>query len=425
MKLKHLLSAAAIVAASSIAHADRLVGFPEAAANYQAYPEASSLPALSPAPEGYIPFHIEHYGRHGSRWIIDEGRYQYPIDVLEMAQRHGALTERGAEVLAELKPLREAVRGRDGELTELGAEQHRGIARRMAWNFPTVFAPDTRLDARSTIVIRCILSMLNEVEELKGIYSDLDVHTDASNADMYYMNNPGKTDAWGRVEAAKDSLDSFRNRYPVRGDFANRLISDRRLIADSVNLKKFNDDLFDIAANSVSHGKQSDIAGVFSPEEIHEQWMKGNAFWFWRNGNWPVVKGSGSNHQVALLHNIVESADTALMSPRHSVNLRFGHEGNLIALVVLLEMDGFAREIASLDSLLEPGKEWLNYEIFPMAANVQLVFYRPRSGEFKSDDILVKALLNEREVSLPAVPVEGNYYRWSDLRGRYLAKHSR
>ncbi len=146
-----------------------MVGFPEAAANYQAYPEASTLPALSAAPEGYVPFHIEHYGRHGSRWIIDEGRYQYPVDVLEMAQRRGVLTERGAEVLAELKGWREAVRGRDGELTELGAEQHRGIARRMARNFPTVFAPDTRLDARSTVVIRCILSMLNEVEERKGI----------------------------------------------------------------------------------------------------------------------------------------------------------------------------------------------------------------------------------------------------------------
>lgn len=425
MNLRHLTVIFATCVGLTLGAASPMVGFPEAAANYQAYPEASTLPAPSPAPTGYVPFHIEHYGRHGSRWIIDEGRYQYPVDVLEMARRNGALTERGAEVLEELKGWREGVRGRDGELTELGAKQHRGIARRMARNFPTVFAPDTRLDARSTIVIRCILSMLNEVEELKGIYSDLDVHTDASNADMYYMNNPNPTPAWKRVEAAKDSLDAFRNRYPVRGDFARRLINNPRLIADSVNLKKFNDDLFDIAANSVSHGYQSTLADVFSPEEVHEQWLKGNAFWFWRNGNWPVTGGTSSNNQVALLHNIVNSADTALMSPRHSVNLRFGHEGNLIALVVMLEIDDFNRQIDSLDKLTDPDAGWRNYEIFPMAANVQLIFYRPRSGSFTDEDILVKAMLNEREVRLPATPVTGNYYRWSDLRGHYLAKNSR
>ena len=34
--------------------------------NYQAYP-TSGFPALTAAPDGYEPFFINHYGRHGSQ----------------------------------------------------------------------------------------------------------------------------------------------------------------------------------------------------------------------------------------------------------------------------------------------------------------------------------------------------------------------
>ena len=36
--------------------------------------------------------------------------------------------------------------------------------------------------------------------------------------------------------------------------------------------------------------------------------------------------------------------------------------------------------------------------------------------------MLVKTLLNEREVTLPVTASEGFYYRWDDLRNYYLAK---
>ncbi|MCH5347086.1 MAG: histidine-type phosphatase [Muribaculaceae bacterium] len=412
---------AAVLSAGSIA-ATTLIGFPEAAANYRAYPSSEQITPPSAPPAGYEAFHIEHYGRHGARWLIGD-RYNYPVEVLEMAERNGALTPRGAEVLAELRPLRDAARGRDGELTAIGAEQHRGIARRMAWNFPTVFAPGTRLDARSTVVIRCILSMLNEVQELTAIYNDLNVTTDASEADMYYMNTPAHNPAWDRVQAVKDTLDAFRARYPVRADFAAKLISNPALIADSVDIPRLNNDIFDIAANSTSHGQQSDLVNIFSPDEIHENWLRYNAFWFWRYGNWDATGGIAANNQIELLRNVVLSADTALMSPSNSVNMRFGHEVNLIALVVMLEMDDYNRRYATFDEAMDPGPDgWHNYDVFPMAANIQLIFYRPRHGEYTADDILVKAMLNEREVSLPATPVEGSYYRWSDLRPLYLSK---
>ena len=55
-----------------------------------------------------------------------------------------------------------------------------------------------------------------------------------------------------------------------------------------------------------------------------------------------------------------------------------------------------------------------------MACNIQIVFYRPKKG--KAGDILVKALLNEREARMPVATDMYPYYKWSDLRSYYLDK---
>ena len=55
-----------------------------------------------------------------------------------------------------------------------------------------------------------------------------------------------------------------------------------------------------------------------------------------------------------------------------------------------------------------------------MASNIQIIFYRPKKGE--TGDILVKAMLNEREVSLPIQTDQYPYYKWADLRKYYMDK---
>ena len=85
----------------------------------------------------------------------------------------------------------------------------------------------------------------------------------------------------------------------------------------------------------------------------------------------------------------------------------------------------------AVENLDELDTYWRNYRIFPMACNIQLVFYRPKAKkvkgiEYKSptmgDDILVKALLNEREAYLPTHTDNWPYYKWQDLRQYYLNK---
>lgn len=62
-------------------------------------------------------------------------------------------------------------RGLGGQLTPLGYRQHREIAERMFRNFPEAFKGDRHISARSTVVIRCALSMGNLLRNAKGIES--------------------------------------------------------------------------------------------------------------------------------------------------------------------------------------------------------------------------------------------------------------
>ena len=171
--------------------------------DYQPYPiqdqDPSSIPALTKAPKGYRPFYISHYGRHGSRWLIATRTYKEPVAFLSKAKEEGMLTPLGEDVLGRLEKVEQAVRGRYGELTKLGALQQREIAGRMFRNFPQVFKGTAPVDARSTVIIRCILSMESFCQRLEELNPGLNISNDASAHDMYYLNNQDPDNFFGKI----------------------------------------------------------------------------------------------------------------------------------------------------------------------------------------------------------------------------------
>ena len=420
-KFLTLLSALCISAAATAVEPSESVR--QLGSNYYAYPyPANPLPELTAAPEGYTPFHIEHYGRHGSRWHIGTKSYTRPIELLEPAEKAGALTPRGQELLAQLREIEVKSRGRDGELTDVGAAQHRGIARRMFSNFPQVFADSARVDARSTVVIRCILSMDNELQELLALNPSLRITSDASQADMRYMNFSDPYSIGNN--AAKKGEKEYKNFAATRnyhGDYLQKLVSDPA-VRDSINSASLFYYLFNIAANAQSHTDQVAPYDIFSERELREKWEADNASWHQRMGNEARTDGLAPYSQRRLLANLIESADTAIASRKPGANLRFGHEVIVLPLVVLMELDDYGKEYNDFNTLAD---HWRNYEIFPMACNVQMIFYG--NDNDPSAPVLVKVLLNEREVRLPVAPAAQGapYYDWNDLKSYYQKKLAR
>lgn len=394
----------------------------EAADQYLQYPwRTVDPPAQTPAPDGYKPFHMEHYGRHGARWIVLDFEYTQPAQIMQEAHDKGKLTPLGEEVYRLVADQNTRGASRRGDLTEIGAEEHRAIARRMAAAYPEIFAPGNHVDARSSVKLRCIISMLNELNELKAAQPSLDIACDASEADMHYMV-PEWSDSAKKVkqQAYEKYLIPFHSKHLSQGKFLKKLFNDRKY-ADSVPLQLLADRLIVMLGAMQSHpGAPWLTEKVFSPEEIRHAWLKNNAIWFFEAGNSPMTKGLIPYEKAATLRNIIASADTAAVSPRSGANLRFGHDGIVIALATLMEFDDLWQPIDSLEQL--EGR-WHDYWIIPTACNIQIVFYRP-DGRPSPDNVLVKVLLNEKEVRLPVAPApQGHpYYRWTDLRGYYLNK---
>lgn len=380
---------------------------------YLAYPNRNSV-IYTPAPNGYTPFHIEHYGRHGSRWLTSPKQYNQPIEVLEKAKKYGFLTKKGEDALRRLKIVQKAADKREGELSPLGAEQHRGIAQRMFRNFPEVFADSAKIDARATIVIRCILSMENACQELKALNPKLQISHDASNADMYYMNFYDDT-----YKVLHDSARTYFKRLTVNdvpySAFINRLISNKEFARDSIDAITTMEHIFDIASNMQSHNFNFDLYDLFSHDEIYALWNKWNKFWYLGYGNSAEYGHIHPYIQRNLLNNIIESADKAIAINKNSASLRFGHEVCVLPLAVLIELGDCNKQASSLNNL---NNEWHAHDIFPMACNIQLIFYCHES----TSDIIVKALLNEEEISLPIETNNYPYYNWNTLRNYYLNK---
>ena len=394
--------------------------------NYLDYDRQLATEPLTPAPKGYEPFYMSHYGRHGSRWLIGEGDYTSPLNTMREADSEGKLTAEGKAVLKKLETFYPTTVKRLGELTTVGERQHHGIGSRLAKNFPEIFkAKNVPIDARSTVVIRCILSMEAECEELAAANPTARIHNDVSESFQYYLNQ----DRSDRLRQASREGRKARNLYERKYNHPERLMkvlfNDQSYVYDNVRASSLMRQLFEVAANMQSHDTDIELYSLFTDEEVYDQWRIRNVGWYLDYGAAPQTGGIMPFSQLNLLRNIIETADTIVPVPvvaaspatTPQATLRFGHEVCVMPLACLLELGQCGAQVENLDTL---DNVWRNYRIFPMACNIQLVFYRPTKG--KEGDILVKAMLNEREMTLPGTPVSGPYYRWADLRRYYLDK---
>ena len=389
----------------------------KSASNHMAYPGPQKV--LTACPEGKKPFYISHYGRHGSRYLCGEMEYGFPLGVLKRAEKSGKLTELGKDVLRRVELISNEAYKRVGELTPLGAEQHRNIAKRMFERFPEIFADSANVDAKSTVVIRCILSMENALQQLKGMNPKLKIRHDASNHDMYYMNF-GKDWIENRriAKETKVKFNEWKQKHCVPDRLMSVLFNDASYAKDSIPASPFFSALFKVASiiqNQEARHKVT-LYDIFTEEEIYNLWEHDNISWYLGYGGNPQNNGLPPYIQRNLLRKIIEEADSCMLLEKPGATLRYGHETMVLPLSFLMELNNNAVQVIDLEQITA---NWQNYKCFPMAANIQLVFYR---ADVNDKDILVKVLFNEDEATLPVKTDCAPYYHWTDVRQYYLNK---
>ena len=388
------------------------------ASNYLDYDNYPATKKLTPTPKGYEMFYLSHYGRHGSRWLLGENDYLSVIRPMRKAKEEGKLTDEGLQLLTKLEDFYPSTINRLGDLTTVGERQHHGIGKRMTEHFPELFkTKNLLLDARSTVVIRCILSMTAECEELAAFNPTIKIHNDVSESLQYYLNQPWRGIVRQSADKGNKVLDEYRDKYTHPHRIISILFNDTLWTKDNMNEGSFMRRLFDVATNMQSHDQYEEILDIFNDDECYDLWRIRNIDWYLHHGPAPLTNSVMPFSQRNLLMNIIETADTVHLK---QATLRFGHEVCVMPLACLLELGSCGAVVENLDTL---DNVWRNYDIFPMACNVQLAFYRPKKN--KKGDVLVKALLNEREVTLPIQTDRFPYYKWNELRQYYLDKISR
>lgn len=393
---------------------------------YYAYP-APKKPVSVKAPEGYTPFYISHYGRHGSRWLPSDSRY---IWVNQHFDDESNLTPLGKKVKGWLTQVWENAKGNGGKLTKLGEKQHRGIADRMVRNFPQIFAKGNHVQARSSVVDRCAKSMLAFTDELRQLQPSLDMDVKTDSADMAWIayTSPEVKALENRTHiVAKVSPDRFLHQLfkdITKVDDPMKLMSEIHTIASSIQ---------DVGLNFKSYPRQIEkgLYGLFTDEEFKAFYDANNLRMTICNGVYPTNERIPARSAISLWENVEAEADKALASDRPSATLRFGHDTSLYRLYSLMNMF-FARPDACCDTdakMASYKKESDAMDVVvPMAANLQLVFYKKKQWDraYPESNVLVRILCNERnvgELNLNAYiynddieDMAGNYYTWASLK---------
>lgn len=419
MKTKYLIPLLLLLSTGAAAQTSRGEMFRDlrrTGSAYFAYPGPSQK-VLTPAPEGYEPFYISHYGRHGSRYMTDNKYYVQAIDMLEQASRANLLTPLGKQVLDKLNEAYADARDRDGDLTRLGGQQHREIAHRMYGRFPSLLSQPLKIDARSSTVGRCMISMFYFCQELQGLNPALEIRMDASKRDMPFVvgDEDVKVPAGPQADDLKASITAMQNKAHNPARLMKSLFTDVKkadAFVDGVKLMK--------ALHNIAQDMQNvpdleiDLLGIFTREELFQIWAGNNAGWLRHSG---IIPGSTPKflEQKPVLDSLVAAADRAVRSGEPSLSLRFSHDSSVLPLAYLMglkETQGCTGPLETLYKRVSIDK------IIPMAANIQLVFYRKEG----SGDVLVKFLLNENETTIPVKTNVSPYYHWDDVKAYWKAK---
>lgn len=358
--------------------------FREMGGVYYAYPVTHEAPRIA-VPEGYQPFYISHYGRHGSRWLPSDERYEW---VVAQFANEENLTKEGLRLKKKLNKVWKNAKGNGGQLTPLGYRQHRDIADRMVACYPEVFSTGAVVSARSSVSNRCRESMLAFTRQLSKRCPTLAIHAVTDSADMAWIayTSPAlsqlqRTATFNKMKGSPDRLMAQLFRDPTLVDDPARLCSELHTIAS---------DMQDVPL-------PIDLYTIFTEEEFRDVYERNNERMVFLNANDPHTGGIPALSALSLWQQMEREADRVITEGGKAADLRFGHDTNLYRLLALMKA-------SSIDSGCMD-------EILPMATNLQMVFYRNASG-----DVLVRMLHNEKDFTLPISPAYDRLYRWTDVK---------
>jgi len=374
------------------------------------YPYQPQGTVFTKAPKGYKPFYISHYARHGSRYYWSSQLYTDLDTLMTAAHERHQLTPAGEEFFGKFMAAKQELMTGISELTQLGWEQHQGIARRMYNRFPQVFKKGGNVLAISSLSGRCVISMSAFCQELTQCNPKLEIREQSS---RFTLDGVVPTD---KENPVKHNYPKVKPRYEAnraqfKGDESLRDKVIARVFTSTEglpgNVNSMGGNLINLYTSLPNIYHEGMMGNLITDDEVVARWENSNL------GSYSWVF-SGQYEMIPILQDILKKAEAVVNGTSdHVSDFRFGHDSCIGPLTVLMGINGADKDPTDPYEVKNIYQNWETCK----ACNIQLVFYRNKKG-----DVLLKCLLNEAEATLPVPTNMAPYYKWEDFKNYYTNK---
>lgn len=381
---------------------------------------AQAVVTDTPPPDGKKPFYINHYGVAAPHYLEQSDSYKWPCTILATANQQGKLTPLGQDVLHRLNLLWQDAEGRTGELTEVGRQLIRTQTRQLTTRYPEVFTKGAIMDGRCLLVNQSIMTMNEALLQVALLGRGMTIRPKASNRDRNWMNPRDKEiEALHNDSIAKVCYDDFVARHCDNRRLMASLFNDTAYVTRHVDATRLSRYLF-VLAKHVPYTTVKDsvpLADLFTPDEWQRHRTTLNAKRYLDYGKCTLVGGQQPFLQRTPLWNLLHMGDSIMKRDEPVSHLRYVQEGMLLSLISLMELDNYGLATDNLETLEANG--WIAEQMVPPCGNLKMIHYRRDKND---PDVLVKVLLNDREMRLPIKTDCTPYYHWQDVKRYYLQK---
>lgn len=363
-------------------------------------------------PDSLTPVYINHVGRHGARFLSSSKYTTSLLRTLHKADSLNTITPMGRELIEICDLVVARTAGRWGALDSLGMAEQRAIASRAHIAFPSLFN-NTKIHAISSFVPRCVMSMDEFTHQLTRLNNKVEIYMSSGRQnsplvrpwdgdDEYKAFMSG--DEWHKVYedylSAKVPVSvaerALGKNYPFNGDEA----------------KDVSMGIYKVLAGCSAMSIELDLAKYFTQGEINALWSVENLHHYLTHSA-STLSSAAPDLAVKLLSELIETMGNAVDGKNpYSVMLRFGHAETLMPLFALMHIPGCYYMTNYFDTV---GLHWRDFYVIPMAANLQMILFKSKSGNY-----YVRTDLNESPV--PLIPGRSTIYTpWSAVR-EYLTR---
>ncbi len=360
-------------------------------------------------PDSLHPVYISHVGRHGSRFPASSANSMKLRRALLRADSLGTITPIGRQLARLNDYVIERSTNQWGALDSTGMAEQRSIASRMYYNFGSLFANGSEVNASSSYSPRSMMSMYSFLHQLARMNNRINFTTSTghvNDAEMrpfdvdpdyaQFRNDRAWAEPYDEYFSAACPTSAIRRALGERYDFTDEAEARDLAITE-----------YYVLAGCSCMGVEPGASRFFTKEEYNALWSCFNLRQYLQRTA-TTVSAVPADIAAPLLQDVIARTDAFLAGTNKAVaDLRWGHAETLMPLLSLLRLKGCYYMTNYFDTV---GQHWHDFEVVPMAANIQFILFKSDSGKY-----YLRVDLNEKP--LPLQPNNPQLYTpWLEAR---------